>query len=46
MKILIEVTQDELDEMELSTIDDLALMFYESELNDDLVGYDIRVLLD
>lgn len=46
MKILIEVTHDELFEMGLSTADELVMMFYESELNEDLVGYDIRVLLD
>ena len=46
MEILIKVTQDELEEMELSTIDDLSIMFYESDLDDNLVGYNITVELD
>jgi hypothetical protein len=42
MKILIIVTQEELDEMELSE-DSLAELIYDSEVSDDLVGFDVEI---
>ena len=46
MEIIIKVTQDELKEMDINTIDELSIMFYESDLDDNLVGYNVTVELD
>ncbi len=42
VKINIQVTQDELEGMEVD-VDGLVKMFYKSELDDNLCGYDITV---